>query len=78
MLDITHLLLTSMTWDYSKKDYRKQAKADPVWKLERFINYGAPKMKLRLSELKKMLPSLRIPEDRRAFLSLLIWKKRTF
>lgn len=67
-----------MTWDYPKKSQQKQAQADKLWRLERFINYGTPKMKLRRAELKQLLPELRISEDRRAFLHLLVWKEKTF
>ncbi len=67
-----------MIWDYNKKQVQKQAQADKLWRLERFINYGTPKMKLNRAELKKVLPELRISEDRRAFLKLLVWKEKTF
>ena len=65
-----------MAWDYEKKAYEKQAKADPVWHLERLINYGIGKEKLNRGFLKKYLPRLRIPEGRRAFLELLLWNKK--
>lgn len=67
-----------MTWDYKKKNAKKQAKADPLWRMERFINYGTPKMKLKREELKKALPKLKIPENRRAFLELLVWPNKKF
>lgn len=67
-----------MTWDYSVQAAKKQAQADKLWRLERFINYGTPKMKLRRAELKQLLPELRISEDRRAFLHLLVWNEKTF
>lgn len=62
-----------MTWDYTKKDYKKQSKADPVWKLERQINYGVENEKLDAKVLKKYFNQLKIPEDRKAFLKLLLW-----
>lgn len=67
-----------MIWDYSKKNAKKQAKSDVIWRLERFINYGSPVTKLKRAELKKNLSKLRIPADRRAFLSLILWKKKKF
>ena len=67
-----------MTWDYTKKNYKKQASADVIWRLERQINYGTPTGKLKRAELKKYLPVLNIPEDRKAFLSLLVWNKKKF
>lgn len=65
-----------MAWDYTKTEYEKQAKKDPVWHLERLINYGLGKDKLDRKLLKEYLPKLKIPEDRRAFLELLLWNKK--
>jgi len=65
-----------MTWDYDKKEYEKQAKADPVWALERQINYGRGKKKINRKLLAKYIKDLKIPESRRAFLELLLWNKK--
>lgn len=64
-----------MAWDYQKDEYNKQAKNDPVWHLERLINYGLGKEKINRETLKKYLPQLKIPEERRNFLELLLWNK---
>lgn len=64
-----------MTWDYPKTEYKKQTQADPVWHLERIINYGLNGEKINREKLKQYLPQLKIPEDRRAFLELLLWNK---
>ena len=64
-----------MVWDYEQKEYEKQKKADPVWHLERLINYGLRGEKINKDLLKKYLPELRIPEERRAFLELLLWNR---
>lgn len=64
-----------MPWDYTKDEYHKQAKSDPIWHLERLINNGLGDEKLDKKLLKKYLPKLRIPDDRRAFLELLVWNK---
>jgi len=64
-----------MIWDYQKIEYDKQAKADPQWHLERLINYGLGKEKLDRKLLEKFLPVLKIPDNRRAFLELLLWNK---
>lgn len=42
-----------MTWDYKKTEYNKQAKATPVWHLERLINYGLDGKKLDREVVKK-------------------------
>jgi len=62
-------------WDYTKTEYEKQAAADPIWKLERLINYGLGEEKIDRELLKQLLPKLRIPENRRDFLALLLWNK---
>ena len=65
-----------MAWDYNKTEYQKQAKADEVWRLERLINYGLGGEKLKREELEKHLQELNIPEERRAFLELILWNKK--
>lgn len=64
-----------MSWDYTKAEYQKQSKADPVWHLERLINYGLQEEKLDKKLLKKYFSQLNIPETRRTFLELLLWNK---
>ena len=65
-----------MVWDYDKTEYDKQAQANPKWHLERLINYGLGEVKINRKILKKYLAGLNIPDDRRAFLELLIWNKK--
>ena len=64
-----------MPWDYTQTEYEKQKKADPIWHLERLVNYGFNGEKLDRTLLEEYLPQLRIPEDRKAFLELLLWNK---
>lgn len=65
-----------MAWDYNKIEYDKQAKATPAWHLERLINYGLNGKKLDRELIKKYLPQLRISENSRTFLELLLWDKK--
>ena len=65
-----------MTWDYDKTEYKKQAEGDPVWELERLVNYGLGKEKINRKKLEKHLAELKIPECRRAFFELLLWNKK--
>ncbi|MEK7123735.1 MAG: hypothetical protein AAB851_02465 [Patescibacteria group bacterium] len=65
-----------MTWDYKPKEYKKQAEKDPVWHLERLINYGLEGKKINRELLEKYLPLLHIPDNRRAFFELLLWNKQ--
>ena len=70
-------IVKSMTWDYAAEEYEKQAAADEQWHLERLINYGLGNEKLRRDSLERHLATLRIPEERRAFLELLLWEKKS-
>lgn len=65
-----------MAWDYTDAEYAKQAAADPAWDLERRINGGLPDgVRLNGALLARYLPQLKITDDRRAFLELLVWNK---
>ncbi len=65
-----------MPWDYTKTEYKKQAEKDPVWELERLINYGSGKEKIDRKKLESHLAELKISDDRRAFFELLLWNKK--
>ena len=64
-----------MTWDYDQDAYQKQAKADPVWHLNRLLTYGTDTEKFDRAVLKKYWPQLRMTNDQKAFLELLLWHK---
>ena len=66
-----------MSWDYAASEYEKQATADERWRLERLINYGLGNEKVSRDSLERHLPTLKIPDDRRAFLELLLWGKKS-
>lgn len=66
-----------MAWDYATEEFEKQAAADERWRLERLINYGLGNEKLKREPLERLLPELNIPEERRAFLELLLWGKKS-
>ena len=65
-----------MTWDYDKNEYQKQAKVDEKWHLERLLNYGLDGEQIDRKNLEKYWSELKIPDDRRAFLELLLWNKK--
>ncbi|MBI5230148.1 MAG: hypothetical protein HY981_02535 [Candidatus Magasanikbacteria bacterium] len=62
-------------WDYPKI---KKTKANKIWWFERLLTYGLGRTRVKKAELKGALPRLRIPDDTRSFLELLIWKKKKF
>ena len=65
-----------MAWDYNTTEYQKQAKADEIWHLEKLINYGLGDEKLKRDSLERHLKDLKIPDERRDFLELIIWNKK--
>lgn len=58
-------------WDYDKVTLQQGDDAER-WQLERMILYGLGGEKLRVPLVRKHLPTLRIPEEHRYFLSLLL------
>jgi len=61
-----------MAWDYTETEYNKQKTADERWHLERLILYGTQGEKIKETALRAYLKDLQIPEERRAFLELLL------
>lgn len=64
-------------WDYPKTEYEKQKNKDPKWYLERLINYGLKDEKIDKKLLEEHLGGLKIPENRRDFLKLILYGTRT-
>jgi len=65
-----------MFWDYKQRAAKKQAENDEKWALERLINFGVGRHKLSKRLLRKYLPELRIDDNKRAALELIIWNKK--
>ena len=61
-------------WDYDKKELEK-TEAGRIFILERMINYGPGKEKIKLSEVKKYWNKLHLYEPQKHLLELLIWNK---
>lgn len=61
-------------WDYDKKTLQKTEKGR-IFILERMINYGPGKEKIKLSEVKKYWEELRLLPLRKRLMELLIWGK---
>ena len=56
-------------------DYPKTAKQDIRWRLERLCTYGLNNEKIDKKLLQDNLLQLRIPDNTRAFLELILWNK---
>ncbi len=63
-----------MLWDYDKNTLKKSKKGRLLI-LERMINYGPGKEKIKLSEVKKYWDKLELFPLRKRILELLIWGK---
>ncbi len=61
-------------WDYDKKTLQKST-SGRILILERMINYGPGKEKIKLSEVKKYWDKLDLFPIRKRLLELLIWGK---
>ena len=61
-------------WDYDEKELQKTEKGR-IMILERMINYGPGKQKIKLAEVKKYWDQLELFPIRRRLLELLIWGK---
>lgn len=61
-------------WDYDKKELEKSEKGR-LFILERMINFGPGKEKIKLSDVKKNWSKLNLFTLQRRLLELLIWGK---
>lgn len=61
-------------WDYDEKELKKTEKGR-IFILERMINYGPGKKKIRLSQVKKHWDKLHLNKLSRKLMELLIWGK---
>lgn len=59
-------------WDYPKTEDLIKNK---VWYLERLLTFGLNGEKIDKELLEKNFEKIKIPEDTRAFLELLLWNK---
>lgn len=61
-------------WDYNRKKL-EQSKKGKALILERLINYGPGKEKIKLSEVKKHWKEIKLFPTRKRLFELLIWGK---
>lgn len=62
-------------WDYDIKTVDQNTEQFIIWKLERLINYGLGDEKLDVNLLKKYWDKIKMPENTKSFLELLLWGK---
>jgi len=64
----------SLVWDYDKKKLQK-SKIGKLLLLERDVNYGSGRKKIKLSEVKKNWEKLNLSPRRKRLFEILIWGK---
>jgi len=64
----------SLVWDYDKKKLQK-SKIGKLLLLERDVNYGSGRKKIKLSEVKKNWEKLNLSPRRKRLFEVLIWGK---
>ena len=64
----------SYLWDYDKKELEKTEQGR-IFILERMINYGPGKEKIKLADVKKYWDKLHLFTPQKRLLELLIWGK---
>lgn len=63
-------------WDYKlPKNWKPKTEQEQTWYLERLVNYGLGGDKLNRNQLKKYFNKIRMTDNTKAFLELLLWKK---
>ncbi len=63
-------------WDYNlPKNWKPKTDQEWIWYLERLINYGLGGDKLNRKQLKKYFNRIKMADNTKAFLELLLWKK---
>ena len=64
-------------WDYQNlENLDLTDKNQAIWYLERLINYGLGEQKLQKEMLEKYLPELKITDNTRLFLELILYGGR--
>lgn len=72
--EIVIICFMSLLWDYSKEKLQKSKKGRLLL-LERDINYGPGRKKVKLSEVKKNWTKLNLSPRRKRLFEILIWGK---
>jgi hypothetical protein len=66
-------------WSVNTSRLKKNLKKYTIWQLEQLINYGLGEKKLNKQELKKYFKELNISQDKKAYLTYILYgTKPTF
>ena len=64
-------------WSVDLKKLGKTSQEAKIWRLEQAINFGLNGQKLNKSVVKQFWQRLRLDTQRKRFLKLLLWPKRS-
>jgi len=64
-------------WSIDLKKLKTHKSAYIIWRLEQLINFGLNKEKLNATLVKKYWRRLRLDPQRRKFLKLILWGKKS-
>lgn len=64
-------------WSVDLKELKKDKEKYKIWRLEQLINYGLNGEKISKKDLKKYWNKINIDKDRRRFLEMILWEKKS-
>ena len=62
-------------WDYDTSKQDLNSESWQLWKLQRQLDYGLGEEKLSRVMLEKYWDQLKMPDETRTFLELILWQK---
>jgi len=64
-------------WSVDTTELKKDTQKYAIWQLEQLVNFGLDGEKLNRQELKKYWSLLNLDENKKKYLSLLLWSKQS-
>lgn len=64
-------------WSVDEKELKKDKKRYTIWKLEQMVNFGLGGKKLKQEDLKKYWRFLNLDPDKKKYLKMILWPKRS-
>lgn len=64
-------------WSTDTTELKKDRKRYAIWRLEQMVNFGLGGKKISRKEIKKYWPVLDLDCNRKKYLSMLLWPKRS-
>ena len=64
-------------WSTDTTELKKDKKQYAIWRLEQMVNFGLGRQKINRQELKKYWKIIRIDHNKKQFLKMILWPKRS-